>query len=136
MLTVCWYTRKKSAEKESPVHESKAPLNEQELHALHYFGGYVMHNLFKKIKKSMHYNAPSSKQSLIFLMSTKSIGETQNSLVSHLTRGGPWDVNQYVMQIIMIAEEIFCSKVSENMREIKVTALVDLSIRNIKSVKF
>ena len=59
--------KKKSAEKESPVHESKALLNERELHALHYLGGYVMHNLFKKIKKSKHYNSPSSKQPLSFL---------------------------------------------------------------------
>ena len=38
------------------------------------------------------------------------------------------------MQIMMIAEEIFCSKVSEDMREIRVTALVDLSIRNMDVV--
>lgn len=81
-------------------------MSDREKAALQYLGGYVLHNLHKKYARS---NSVESQQAMAILKAGKleSMTNSEQKLVSALTRGGLWSITQPVQQIFFKAECYF-----------------------------
>ena len=103
-------------------------ISERELSGLQYLGGYVMQNLYKKIKNSKKYNCEEYQQSMSILLA----GKTSNydslknlKLVSALNRGGLWAITEDIQKIFIVAEKYFSLQVErKNIRYINTEDIV------------
>ncbi len=105
---------KKSLNGGTPSNQNQTKLSKEETDGLGYLGGYVFHNLFKKLKKSKKFATKESQDCMQILKAGKtttfnSQGETMrnppaSSLVTTLNRGGLWDLKASPRRIFEIAE--------------------------------
>ena len=81
----------------------KTVLSEKEKAGLQNLGGYVLHNLHKKHARS---NSVESQQAMAILKAGKleTMTDSEQKLVSALTRGGLWSITEPVQQIFLKAE--------------------------------
>ena len=101
----------------TPDHNNESEefsLSAQENHALEYLVGYVLNNLYKKIKNSVFWSTKESQQAQRFLTSCR-VTEEDNTqlLVTSLNRGGLWQGNSTVLRIFTITEEAFWKKTNK-----------------------
>ena len=80
-----------------------------EVAGLQYLVGYVFHNLYKKLKNGKSYNSIENQQSLAILLAGRSVSPNPSlQLVSALSRGGLWEINDNVQKLFVICEKYFC----------------------------
>ena len=99
--------------KESKMNEqtsennSNIELNDKEKDSLQYLGGYVISNLFRKVKNSRHWKTSESQQMMAVLKAAKSDTVANQKLVNGLTRGGLWGIGHHAEFIFSAAEMKF-----------------------------
>ena len=106
----------------------KTVLSEKEKAGLQYLGGYVLHNLHKKHARN---NSVESQQAMAILKAGKleSMTDSEQKLVSALTRGGLWSITEPVQQIFLKAECYFREFASKtNLQRIDITGITSKAI--------
>ena len=95
-------------------------LSDKEKDALQYLAGYVLRNLYKKIRNSNMYWTKESKQALAFIDANKLQQDDAQRLVTTLNRGGLWLASYDLQQVLEVAEKIFQGETIdiENLRKI------------------
>ena len=117
-------------EKSNPKHPDKATLNSEikgkELHALQYLGGYVLHNLFRKVKNSVHAKSHESQQTLLILEMAKVKVDGNQNLINCVNRGGLW-APIISMEKILVKCELEFKKVmtADHLRKIDVGSMCE-----------
>ena len=100
----------KSSDKIPPSAETV--LSEKEQAALHYVGGYVLHNLHKKYARK---NTTEKQQAMAIVKAGKlEHGYENQKLVSSLNRGGLWNITKYAQSIFLKTECHFRQLTSVN----------------------
>ena len=82
-------------------------LSEREISGGQYLGGYVFHNLHKKLKGSPKWKSPESQQAISILEAARVTEPDDQKLVSCLNRGGLWAINSFAQEIIFKTEHLF-----------------------------
>ena len=84
-------------------------LNEKEVPALQYLGGYIISNLYRKLKSSKNCQSEECQQALSLLWACKCDVEINGNtkLISALNRGGLCIINETVEKIFVVAEKYF-----------------------------
>lgn len=90
-------------------------LSPQEVDALHYLGGYVIHNLHRKLKNSSKWNEKESQVCMAILQAAKITNDyhsqdqpsTSTNLVDALQRGGLWKLKLPAINVFRIVEKTF-----------------------------
>lgn len=101
-------------------------LNNKEILALQYLGGYVLSNMYQKCRNSKHFEHKDIQEKMALLKAGKAKNEDTNSkLVEALSRGGLWKISDAVQKIFVLTEKIFCLETSkQNFRKINVFLIV------------
>eukprot|EP00795_Rhopilema_esculentum_P009759 gene9759-18280_t len=116
---------KKPPKSEGRITEKKQ-LSEREKAALQYLGGYVLHNLNKKIYKSKHHKTPLGLQHIAILQAGRSEDTDANQrLVDAVNRGGLWKITDTVEKLFTIAELYFLAHVNNSSKTIQLAVIVD-----------
>lgn len=111
-------------------------LSEKEVSGGQYLGGYVFHNLHKKLKGSPKWKSPESQQAISILEAARVTDFDDQKLVSCLNRGGLWAINSFAQDIIFTTEHIFrdlTTSIEENKLEINTILSTSLSHQDILS---
>ena len=82
-------------------------LSEREHSGGQYLGGYVFHNLHKKLKNSPKWKSPEYQQAISVLEAARTTDIDDQKLVSCLNRGGLWAINANAQVIIFKTENLF-----------------------------
>ena len=85
------------------------PLNKRERSIIVYLSGYVVSNLYRKIRNSNLWESDASQEKLALLTAGKA-SEVSNEcyeLVNAKNQGGLWYANDNVIGIFMVTENIF-----------------------------
>ena len=102
--------------------------SDREVAGLQYLAGYVFHNLYKKLKNSKSYNSIENQQSLAILLAGKSVSPNPSlKLVSALSRGGLWEINDNVQKLFVICEKYFCIQTEKSgIRNIDIDCMTNI----------
>ena len=120
----------KHLEKEKEViDDTSFCLSNRQLSGLQYLGGYVLHNLDRKIKNSKRWNLDESQITMAILEASREEDTTQHinqQLVVPLNRGGLWFISEEAEQMFIICEKYFMRKTGgkpvQNVKINKVTS--------------
>lgn len=85
-------------------------LNDKEVAALQYIGGYVLHKLYNKHAQSKSCKSPESQQAMSLLKAGKeedSSSKESQKLTSSLSRGGLWGITKTLQKIFLQTEKYF-----------------------------
>ena len=102
-------------------------LDEREMAALQYLGGYVIHKLFSNLYKSQNKeNNEKIQEQMSVLKAMKADGDQikNEKLIQALSRGGLWSLNGHTEKNFMIAEKYFSVKSDANSHTIKVFDMI------------
>ena len=122
----------RSSDKANSPEPSKISDNEKS--ALQYLGGYVLHNLHKKIRASKKYNSEENQQALSFLRSARTLEDKSQKLVNGLSRGGLWMANDIAQAIFVLAEKLFRTETNvQNIKKIDCSSLVTKALNSIET---
>ena len=89
-------------------------LNQRDVAALQYLGGYVCRNIYKKIRCGKGYKTKESQQALSLLLCCKTERNDGFELVSSLDRGGLWYISDHIQKVFVITEKYFCLQIKNN----------------------
>ena len=95
------------------VEDSAYVVSERQLAGLQYLSGYVIHKLHRKLKNNKRWNTPESQIGIMILEACRECDHSKQSnqkLVSALSRGGLWYVCMEAQKIFIIAEKYFLRK--------------------------
>ena len=80
------------------------PLKDKETDSLQYLGGYVLRNIFRKVKKSSKVSSSESQQMIAILETSHVRVEANQKLVNTLNRGGLWAAHGLMQDIFVCCE--------------------------------
>ena len=108
------------------------PLKDKETDSLQYLGGYVLRNIFRKVKKSSKVS-PSESQQMIAILKTSHVRvEANQKLVNTLNHGGLWAAHGLMQDIFVCCEIEFRKLVTvQNIRKIDSKQLVETLVCDI-----
>ena len=86
-------------------------VTEKEMHGLQYLGGYVFHNLCRKLKNSKNWKSEDHQQAISILEAGR--GPSTDNLLSALSRGGLWQISQPVQKLLLLTEKYFRLKTKD-----------------------
>ena len=94
-------------------------LSDKEISRLQYLGGYVIRNLYKKLRNSKIYKSDEFQQSMAVIsacrLTNTEIRQNQK-LVSDLNRRGLWAITEDMPNIFLLVEEHFTIRVEKNFK--------------------
>ena len=111
-------------------------LSEREYSGGQYLGGYVFHNLNKKLKNSPKWKSPEYQQAISVLEAARTTDIDDQKLVSCLNRGGLWAINANAQVIIFKTENLFrdlTTSINENKVDVNTILFRSLSHPDILS---
>ena len=114
--------------------KSKAaqPLSDRDIDSLQYLGGYILRNIFRKLKKSSKVDSSESQQMIAVLEASRIKVDTKHKLVSTLNRRGLWATHGDMQEIFVCCETQFCESVnSTQVRKIESRPLVEKLTKSI-----
>ena len=114
--------------------KSKAaqPLSDRDIDSLQYLGGYILRNIFRKLKKSSKVDSSESQQMIAVLEASRIKVDTKHKLVSTINRGGLWATQGDMQEIFVCCETQFCESVnSTQVRKIESRPLVEKLTKSI-----
>ena len=94
-------------------------ISDKEIESLQYLGGYVLHKLHSRLKRSKDSSSPGSQQG----MSLLEAGRGQyavGSFLDELNRGGLWQISPTSQKLFLLTEKYFRIKVSDNKKQRKI----------------
>ena len=108
------------------------PLKDKETDSLQYLGGYVLRNIFRKVKKSSKVSSSESQQMIAILETSRVRVEANQKLVNTLNRGGLWAAHGLMQDIFVCCEIEFRKLVTvQNIRKLDSKQLVDTLVCDI-----
>ena len=96
-----------SSNEQTSENNSNIEISDKEKDSLQYLGGYVISNLFRKVKNLRHWKTSESQQMMAVLKAAKSDTVANQKLVNGLTRGGLWGIGHHAQFILSAAEMKF-----------------------------
>ena len=94
-------------------------LSDKEISRLQYLGGYVIRNLYKKLRNSKIYKSDEFQQSMAVIsacrLTNTEIRQNQK-LVPDLNRRGLWAITEDMPKIFLLVEEHFTIRVEKNFK--------------------
>ena len=108
------------------------PLKDKETDSLQYLDGYVLRNIFRKVKKSSKVSSSESQQMIAILETSRVRVEANQKLVKTLNRGGLWAAHGLMQDIFVCCEIEFRKLVTvQNIRKIDSKQLVEALVCDI-----
>ena len=94
-------------------------LSDKEISRLQYLGGYVIRNLYKKLRNSKIYKSDEFQQSMALIsacrLTNTEIRQNQK-LVFDLNRRGLWAITENMPKIFLLVEKYFTIRVEKNFK--------------------
>ena len=94
-------------------------LSDKEISRLQYLGGYVIRNLYKKLRNSKIYKSDEFQQSMAVIsacrLTNTEIRQNQK-LVFDLNRRGLWAITENMPKIFLLVEKYFTIRVEKNFK--------------------
>ena len=111
-------------------------LNGREYCGMQYLAGYVVHKLYLKHRNLKNYKTKTNQQTMTLLKACQldPAKQIHAKLVTALTRGGLWCVNEHMEKILLISEKHFSIKTDVSKRSIGIFSPVK-SVMEYKPVK-
>ena len=107
-------------------------LKDKETDSLQYLGGYVLRNIFRKVKKSSKVSSSESQQMIAILETSRVRVEANQKLVNTLNRGGLWAAHGLMQDIFVCCEIEFRKLITvQNIRKIDSKQLVETLVCDI-----
>ena len=107
-------------------------LSDKELGTLSHIGGYVLRNIYKKIKNSKNWHEKNSQMAIAFLDAARATGALDDqSFYGALNRGNLWKITTDAENIFKIAEIKFRLKTSQKpLRYIDIESIISSSLND------
>ena len=130
------YYKRKAAEINDDLHilpgnsPSKSVLSSMEIAGLQYLGGYVLHNLHRKLKNSNLLDTQANSQSVAILQAAKldNVTAETHELVGCLNRGSLWAITSQAQRIFEVVENHFrACTIKPNLKKIDLETIVSKS---------
>ena len=127
------YYQRKAAEVNDDLHilpgnsPSKSVLSSMEIAGLHYLGGYVLHNLHRKLKNSNLLDTQANSQSVAILQAAKldNVTAETHELVGCLNRGSLWAITSQAQKLI--ENHFRACTIKPNLKKIDLETIVSKS---------
>ena len=87
-------------------------LSDRDIDSLQYLGGYILRNIFRKLKKSSKVDSSESQQIIAVLEASRIKVDTKHKLVSTLNKGELWATHGDMQKIFVCCETQFRESVN------------------------